>query len=612
VGKNIQIVAFIQDLENIDKKDIIVCFDLSLQNELRRKKIKFLGSLDLLNTNDYQKIIDLSGKIRKNFLNNLSEINGIKYSNTLNNLFSFHIRYYVNCLTIQLLITKNIIKKYKPKIVRISTSSNKELIIKDNIIFSFLLKDFLKKNNIQLISKVQVKKTDKKGRLFFVKSIVHYMLNYFTFIVNSIFYNNKKTILILSTDYGLDLLAKKITKKYKNYSVIFLQYSNILSLGKIFFNRIFYYQFKIKNTNEINRNKIRLFYKNEIIKNKKIFKFQDFNFSKEILDYFKLILEKKIFTLDKKNKSADSYFSKNKPKLIISHCAFEMGRFLAEFSDKYKIPSIVISHGTHTQHKDKRINSEWKESARYLMNPSKDSFKFISAQSPLINEFLLKNNYASKIIKTGPVIFSHKVENSLRDNSTKHLPKKIILHASTPKVFSGFKPITFESTEEYIKQINSIISVIDKIKNFHLIIKFRPMSNLSNNVVLSYETFKKSLINSKNYTISVKENLSSLLNASDCLISYSSTVIEEMLNYKKPVILFDSFKRYCHVPHKIVKNNLEFKFAPINYLTNTSQLQKSLKSLKGINMNKFQKNKFWSQFIYPVDSNMSWMENIKF
>ena len=194
----------------------------------------------------------------------------------------------------------------------------------------------------------------------------------------------------------------------------------------------------------------------------------------------------------------------------------------------------------------------------------------------------------------------------------KHLPKKMILHASTPKIFSAFKPITFESVEEYIKQINSIISVIDKIKNFHLIIKFRPIYNMSNNVVLSYETFKKSLINSKNYTISVKENLSSLLNASDCLISYSSTVIEEMLNYKKPVMLFDSFKRYCHVPHKIVKNNLEFKLAPINYLTNTSQLEKSLKSLKNINMNKFQKNKFWSQFIYPIDNNMSWMENIKF
>ncbi len=612
MGKTIQIVTYINDLENIDKKSIIVCFDVSLQNELRRKKIKFLGIVDLLKITDYQKIIDLSIKLRNNFLNNLGEIDGIKYSKTLNNLFSFYIRYYVNCLAIQLLITKNIIKKYKPKIIRISTSSNKESIIRDNDIFSFLLKDFLKKKNIKLILKIQFKKTDKKSRIFFVKSILSYILNCFTQIVNSIFYNNEKSILILSTDYGLDLLAKKIAKKYKNYSLMFLEYGNILSVGKIFFNRIFYYPIQKKNISEIDQNKIRLFYKNEIIKNKKIFKFQNFNFSKEILDYLQIILTKKISKLNEKIKVANNYFNKNKPKFIISHNSFAMGRFLAEFSDYHKIPSINISHGTHTFHKDKRINSEWNESARYLMNPLKDSFKYISAQSPLINKFLLKNNHAKKIIKTGPVIFSHKVENSLRNNSTKHLSKKTILHASTPKVFTGFKPITFESTEEYIKQINSIISVIDKIKNFHLIIKFRPTYNMSMTEVLSYETFKNSLINSKNYTISVKENLSSLLDASDCLISYSSTVIEEMLNYKKPVILFDSFKRYCHVSKKIVKNNSEFKLAPINYLTNTSQLEKSLKSLKNINMNKFKKNKFWSQFIYPVDNNMDWIENIKF
>ena len=110
-------------------------------------------------------------------------------SKTLNNQFSFHIRYYINCLAIQLLITKNIIKKYKPKIIRISTLSNKELMIRYDSIFSFLLKDFLKKKNIKLILKIQFKKTDKKSRIFFVKSILSYILNYFTQIVNSIFYN---------------------------------------------------------------------------------------------------------------------------------------------------------------------------------------------------------------------------------------------------------------------------------------------------------------------------------------------------------------------------------------------------------------------------------------
>ena len=112
--------------------------------------------------------------------------------------------------------------------------------------------------------------------------------------------------------------------------------------------------------------------------------------------------------------------------------------------------------------------------------------------------------------------------------------------------------------------------------------------------------------------MSIKESLGSLLEKSDCLISYSSTVIEEMLNHKKPVILFDSFKRYCHVSHRNIKNNLKFNLGPINYLTNIFQLEASLISLTNININKFKKNKFWSQFIYPVDKNMNWIKNIKF
>ncbi|MDC0856138.1 hypothetical protein OAP67_03740, partial [Candidatus Pelagibacter sp.] len=339
------------------------------------------------------------------------------------------------------------------------------------------------------------------------------------------------------------------------------------------------------------------------IKHKNIFKFQNYNLTKNILDYFKLSLSEEIFKFNEKINLANNYFIKNKPKLIISHNSFLMGHFLAEFSRYNNIPSLVISHGTHTFNKDKKIFSEWKESSKYLMNPLYD---YIGAQSPLTNNFLIKNNLKKKIIKTGPVIFSHKSKIESNNLINKKIRKKTILHASTPKEFKSLRPLTFEIAEEYIKQINTIISVVDKMNNFRLIIKFRPIKGLS------YETFKESLIDSKNYTISIDETLGSLLNISDCLISYSSTVIEEMLNYKKPVILFDSFKRYCHVSDRYIKNNLRFKLGPINYLTNISQLKKSLKSLENIDMNKFQKNKFWSQFVYPVDKNIDWIENIKF
>jgi len=422
-------------------------------------------------------------------------------------------------------------------------------------------------------------------------------------IFNNIFYYKKKSILVLSPDYGLDYLAKKIIRKYKNYSIIFLEHSYISDLNNVFFNRIYYYFNKKQKIPNKKKKVILNFYKKKITNNKNIFKFQNYNLTESILNYFQIILADEIIKFSEKIDLANNYFIKNKPMLVISHNSFLMGHFLAEFSKYNNIPSLVISHGTHTYHKNKKIFSEWKESAKYLMNPL---FSYIGAQSPLTEKFLLKNNLKKKIIKTGPVIFSYKSKVKSDTFINKKIGQKFILHASTPKDFNSLKPLTFEISEEYIKQINTIISVIDKINNFHLIIKFRPIKNLN------YETFKESLIDSKNYTISVNDTLSSLLNISDCLVSYSSTVIEEMLSYKKPVILFDSFKRYCHVSDKFIKNNLEFKLGPINYLTNILQLEKSLKSLKNININKFKSNKFWSQFIYPVDKDMNWIRNIKF
>ncbi len=602
MSKSIQIVSNLTDILELDAKNIIVCFDVELQNILKQKKIKYLSSLDILKTTDYKEINNLAYKIRNNFLNKLEDIDQIKYSKSLNNLFSFHLRYYVNFLAIQLVLFKKITKKYKPKIIKISSSSDKKSIIKNDIIFLFLLKDYLRKNKIKIISKIQ-KENKKKNNFSILKCLLHIILNYSMRIFNNIFYNTKKSILVLSPDYGLDCFVKKIIKKYNKYSAMFLEYSYFSDLNNIFFNRIYYYfsyQQKIENKE---KKKILNFYKKKIIKNRNIFKFQSYNLTKNVLDYFQLFLADEIIRFSKKINSANSYFIKNKPRLIISHNSFLMGHFLAEFAHYNKIPSLVISHGTHTFNKDKKIFSEWKESAKYLMNPL---FRYIGAQSPLTETFLLKNNLKKKIIKTGPLIFSHSSKIISNNLIKKKIRKKIILHASTPKEFNSLRPLTFETTEEYIKQINIIIGVIDKIDNFHLIIKFRPTKRLN------YETFRESLITSKNYTISIKESLGSLLEKSDCLISYSSTVIEEMLNHKKPVILFDSFKRYCHVSHRNIKNNLKFNLGPINYLTNIFQLEASLISLTNININKFKKNKFWSQFIYPVDKNMNWIKNIKF
>ncbi|MDC0856179.1 hypothetical protein OAP67_03950, partial [Candidatus Pelagibacter sp.] len=207
MSKNVQIVSNLRDLSELDEKSIIICFDIDLQNRLRKKKIKYFNILNFLNTTDYQKINSLSYKIRNNFLNKLEDIDQVDYSKSLNNLFSFNLRYFINFLAIQLILIKKIAKKYKPKIIRISGYQEKKSIIANDIIFSFLLKDYLKKKKIKIISKIENrdKKINNSNILKYLLSII---LNNSMRIYNKLFYDKKKSILVLSPDYGLEYLVK--------------------------------------------------------------------------------------------------------------------------------------------------------------------------------------------------------------------------------------------------------------------------------------------------------------------------------------------------------------------------------------------------------------------
>ena len=162
--KKIQIISDLNDISDLDGTSIVICFDINLQNKLKEKNIKYVNSLDLLRTIDYKRINNLSYKIRNNFLNKLEDIDKIKYSKSLNNLFSYKLRFYINFLAIQLVLLKKITTKYKPKIIQISTSTDQRSIITNDIIFSFLLKDYLKKNKIRIILKKKKKINKKKKK----------------------------------------------------------------------------------------------------------------------------------------------------------------------------------------------------------------------------------------------------------------------------------------------------------------------------------------------------------------------------------------------------------------------------------------------------------------
>ena len=122
-----------------------------------------------------------------------------------------------------------------------------------------------------------------------------------------------------------------------------------------------------------------------------------------------------------------------------------------------------------------------------------------------------------------------------------HCNKTIILHASTPKLYQAYRPYIYETVDEYIGNINSLIRVVDELDGVHLLVRFRPSN------YLTLKDFLELLVKSNCYSVHPEGTFEDYLTISDLLVSYSSTTIEEALQNMVPVLLYDSQGKYCHI-----------------------------------------------------------------
>jgi len=128
------------------------------------------------------------------------------------------------------------------------------------------------------------------------------------------------------------------------------------------------------------------------------------------------------------------------------------------------------------------------------------------------------------------------------------------LHASTPKHFSTRLGM-YETFDEYVLSIKKLIEVINKYPKIQLTIRYR------DNIFCDLKSFKNILnYNKDNIKIKNDNNLLKDLKVSNLLISYSSTVIEKALYYRKPVALYSISERFDYFNENYTKKDPIFKF----------------------------------------------------
>ena len=160
------------------------------------------------------------------------------------------------------------------------------------------------------------------------------------------------------------------------------------------------------------------------------------------------------------------------------------------------------------------------------------SSDYFAIQSKIAEKSLNTHSFEGKKIITGNILFS---ENYIK---IKKKPKQI-LFAVTLKQFTNLQFLGVEMYYEFIKNLE-ILSKLSSEKKIGVIVKIHPSESKCINLL------KKQFKN----LIFTNDKIDKLFKICSATVSYSSSVIEDSLHNRVPVILFDQWKRYVQCKSK--------------------------------------------------------------
>ena len=236
------------------------------------------------------------------------------------------------------------------------------------------------------------------------------------------------------------------------------------------------------------------------------------------------------------------YLQRFQPVFVLSQHSRMSTAVLGELCQLKKIPSMVVPHGTFAPIYDEYSKKEWAENALGLINTP---YQYVALQTPLAQEFISEVPGKSQPVITGPLLFGRGNSpscdtNALRRRYTSN-SGKIILHAGTPKYRSCTRLLNYETLDEYVDGMVSLVNVVSQLDGVRLIIRFRSIDGLTP------EELKTLLPKCGSYFIAPDGDFASYLSIADLLVSFSSTTIEEALQGNIPVLLFNKYNRYKHI-----------------------------------------------------------------
>jgi hypothetical protein len=204
-------------------------------------------------------------------------------------------------------------------------------------------------------------------------------------------------------------------------------------------------------------------------------------------------------------------------------------------------------------------------------------YTHIALSTPVQKEHLnyFKNKYKnikSSEVLIEPVMFA-RINGDSKDAVRKQLGLSpddlVVMHATTTKARYTERYYFVETESELLSSLSDLVNAVNDM-NAKLLIRLHP------GFYLNDAEIRTLLPKSARVIIHRHGTFKEALTVSDLVVSYSSTVIDESLINKIPVILYDKWNRYNHFSTAVFENNKSSGVFPVCYVNDSSKLKEGI------------------------------------
>lgn len=586
-----------------DAKELFIAMTPSVYSYLKQKGIEAHNTLSYFTNDSHKNLLKESDRLIRWLKGNFETMDlGIGLHGSLKNSLLFFIRMSIQYCLRNVEIALNVIERHDPEAISASLGKSKAVgsvyMEPEENYLGQVLENIARLKGLKFIdiagrNKRRGVRFTAVGRLFTAAKLFYRYIDFsiwgYIVLLRSIFSGSDPVF--LTARHNMGRIKEELNNKIRNKQYFFKQPALYFSPIPRFIIRLLNRQYSaeiFKQMGGLDR------LAEMIRKETATFSYKGVSFAGLVSNKIKGNLSNFVISQIMWLIRIDRFFGMVKPLAVLSEGNRMDDMALAELCRDKGILTVLISHGSHVRPKNDLERIEWGEHGVGLIRAP---FSYLALQSPLAEGYLDVFPSEGKVVKTGPLVWGRQINGHNIYGNHALEGKKVVVHAATPKDSKSSRFFVYETPDEYIQAVCRLADVIEKTPDTFLIVRFRPVKELSVDDLRNIVPFSQKVI------LSTGGSFSDVLRTADLLVSFSSTTIEEALQNRIPVLLYGGGGRYQHISAYEIDGTGPVEASAVYHIRREEDLGHAINHILDLNIRgRNEDHGLFDPYIYPAQA----------